>query len=57
MTEGKRKARTLTLTDREWWALVEAVRYAQQTAEEGDGRLSPTLSRIQRKMGQPVGTD
>jgi hypothetical protein len=48
---------TLTLTDREWGAVAEAVRYAQQAAEEGGGRLDPTLSRVQRKMNEPVGAE
>lgn len=46
---------TLTLSDLEWSALGEAVRYAQQTAHEGYGRHSATLSRIQRKLGDVVG--
>lgn len=46
---------TLTLTDREWSALSETVRFAQQTAHEGIGHHNATLSRIQRKMGDVVG--
>ena len=49
------KPRTLTLTEREWWALAEAVRLAQQESEEGAGHRNPELSRIQRKMGEEVG--
>ena len=45
----------LTLTSRELSTLSEAVRYAQQTAHEGSGRHDPTLSRIQRKLGDVVG--
>lgn len=48
-------SRTLTLTPREYSTLAEAVRYAQETALEGAGRIDPTLSRIQRKMGEEVG--
>jgi hypothetical protein len=46
---------TLTLTDVEWSALAEAVRLAQQIAEESADRLNPALSRVQRKMGEEVG--
>lgn len=48
---------TLKLTPSEYGALSEAVRYAQQTAMEGGGKLSPTLSRIQRKLGEEPGDE
>lgn len=45
----------LTLTSREYGALSEAVRYAQEAhaenSESGE-HLDPTLSRIQRKLGE-----
>ena len=47
----------LSLTDTEYGTLCEAVRYAQQTAVEGNERLDPVLSRIQRKLGVDVGAD
>lgn len=42
----------LRLTVREASALSEAVRYVQQDHEEQQERLDPTLSRIQRKLGE-----
>lgn len=47
----------LSLTNAEYGTLCEAVRYAQQTALEGGGKLDPVLSRIQRKLGDDVGAD
>lgn len=47
----------LRLTRREYGALSEAVRYAQQDSEEGVGRLDPTLARIQRKLGEVPGAN
>lgn len=46
---------TLSLTDAEYGAVSEAIRYAQQTAHEGSGRHSAPLSRVQRKLGDEVG--
>lgn len=43
---------TLALTTMEWSALAECIRVCQEMhAETFDDRLDPTLSRIQRKMG------
>lgn len=47
----------LRLSKREYYALVEAVRYAQQDTMESQGRLSAALSRVQRKLGTDVGED
>lgn len=44
--------RTITLTNREYGALSEAVRYSQQAHTENCESLDPTLSRIQRKLGE-----
>jgi hypothetical protein len=43
---------TLDLTTLEWSALSEAVRFLQDESWEATGQLVPTLSRIQRKMGE-----
>lgn len=51
----ERGRRVLHLTSKEYGALSEAVRYSQEAAAETseDGkRLNPTLSRIQRKLGE-----
>lgn len=44
----------LRLTNKEYGALSEAVRYSQEAHEEmtEPPRLDPTLSRIQRKLGE-----
>lgn len=41
-----------TFTGAELGALREAIRYSQEDCEEAHGRLDPTLSRIQRKLGE-----
>lgn len=48
--------RVVRLTIRERYALIEAVRLAQEISEEGTGRLDPVLSRVQRKLGTTVGS-
>ena len=45
----------LPLTWRERNAVAEAIRLAQQIAEEGTGRPNAALSRVQRKLGETVG--
>ncbi|WNN95122.1 hypothetical protein SEA_MAGRITTE_171 [Microbacterium phage Magritte] len=51
----ERGRKVLHLTSMEYGALSEAVRYSQEaateTSEDGE-RLNPTLSRIQRKLGE-----
>lgn len=42
----------LTLTPLELSSLSEAIRYNQQAIAENSGHLDPTLSRIQRKIGE-----
>lgn len=51
--EKIRGGKVIHLTPKEHGALSEAVRYSQQAhAENADDRLDPTLSRIQRKLGE-----
>lgn len=52
--------KTITLTSKEYGALSEAVRYAQETHAENSisGRaLNPALSSVQRKLGEIPGID
>lgn len=47
--------KTLTLTSKEYGALSEAIRYSQEAHAENSftgEQLNPTLSRIQRKLGE-----
>ena len=46
---------TITLTRKEYGALSESIRYSQETHAENSfsgESLDPTLSRIQRKLGE-----
>lgn len=42
----------ISLTEQEASSLSEAVRYLQQEHTDNNGKLDPTLSRIQRKLGE-----
>lgn len=46
------KNKILELTPMEYAHLREAVRYMQEEHMDSFGKLDPTLSRIQRKLGE-----